>query len=195
MSWIKVYDKESQSTLLWLSFFKTHYLILGAGQKRYEQPFQFKGEAMLKNYRENFNWVNFTIDILRIVIIILVLVGSFNTLSAGKFTGAQWITLFVSGLAQGSIYALVALGYTLVYGILLMINFAHGEVYMAGAFTTVFLAGALNKAGILNAYPLLSIAILLGFAGLVSMTVAVILERIAYRPLRNSPRLVPLIWL
>ena len=148
---------------------------------------------MLKNYMDNFNWVNFTIDILRIVIIVLVLVGSFNTLSSGKFTGAQWLTLFISGLAQGSIYALVALGYTLVYGILLMINFAHGEVYMAGAFTTVFLAEALNRAGILNAYPLLSIVLLLGFAGLVSMTVAIILERIAYRPLRNSPRLVPLI--
>ncbi len=148
---------------------------------------------MLKRYKENFNWVDLTIDILRIVIIILVLVGSFNTLSSGKYTGSQWLTLLISGLAQGSIYALVALGYTLVYGILLMINFAHGEVYMAGAFTTVFLAEALNRAGILNTYPLLSIIILLGFAGLVSMTVAVILERIAYRPLRNSPRLVPLI--
>lgn len=148
---------------------------------------------MLKRYMDNFNWVNFTIDILRIVIIILVVVGAFNTLSSGKFTGAQWTTLFVSGLAQGSIYALVALGYTLVYGILLMINFAHGEVYMAGAFTTVFLAEAFNRSGFLNAQPFLSIPLLLIFAGLVSMAVAVLLERIAYRPLRGSPRLVPLI--
>lgn len=148
---------------------------------------------MVKNYLDNFNWVNLTIDILRIVIIILVAVGAFNTLASGKFTGAQWITLFVSGLAQGSIYALVALGYTLVYGILLMINFAHGEVYMAGAFTTVFLAEALNRSGFLNAQPYLSVLILIIFAGLVSMGVAVLLERIAYRPLRNSPRLVPLI--
>ena len=148
---------------------------------------------MLKNYMDNFNWVNFTIDILRIVIIILVIVGSYNTLSSGKFTGAQWITLFISGLAQGSIYALIALGYTLVYGILLMINFAHGEIFMAGAFSTVFLAEALNRWGILNAYPFLSIAILLAFSGIISMLIAILLERIAYRPLRNSPRLVPLI--
>ena len=142
---------------------------------------------------DNFNWVNFTIDILRIVIIILVIVGSYNTLSSDKYTGAQWITLFISGLAQGSIYALIALGYTLVYGILLMINFAHGEIFMAGAFSTVFLAEALNRWGILNAYPFLSIAILIAFAGIISMTIAILLERIAYRPLRGSPRLVPLI--
>lgn len=148
---------------------------------------------MVKKYIENFSWVNATIDILRIVIILLVLIGSFNTLVSGKYTGPQWTTLFISGLAQGSIYALIALGYTLVYGILLMINFAHGEVYMAGAFSTVFLAEALQRAGILNSYPLLSIVLLLAFAGLVSMTVAILLERIAYRPLRNSPRLVPLI--
>ena len=86
---------------------------------------------MLKKYRDNFSWVDLTIDLLRIVIILLVIIGSFNTLSSGKYTGAQWTTLFISGLAQGSIYALIALGYTLVYGILLMINFAHGEIYMA----------------------------------------------------------------
>jgi branched-chain amino acid transport system permease protein len=96
-------------------------------------------------------------------------------------------------LAQGSIYALIALGYTLVYGILLMINFAHGEIFMAGAFTAYFLAAAMDKSGFLNDSPWLAVPILIIFAGLVSMTVAVLLERIAYRPLRNSPRLVPLL--
>ena len=106
---------------------------------------------------------------------------------------AQYINLFVAGLAQGSIYALIALGYTLVYGILLMINFAHGEVFMAGAFTAVFLAQAMDRSGFLNAAPVIAIPLLIIFAGLISSIVAILLERIAYRPLRNSPRLVPLI--
>lgn len=145
-----------------------------------------------RNFRE-FSVVDFTISTLRVVIIALVLIGSFNTLSSGQFTIEQWISLFISGLAQGSIYALIALGYTLVYGILLMINFAHGEVFMAGAFTTVFLAEALNRSGFLNEHPFLAIPIMMAFGALVSMTVAVLLERFAYRPLRGAPRLVPLI--
>ncbi|MCA9913923.1 MAG: branched-chain amino acid ABC transporter permease, partial [Anaerolineae bacterium] len=73
------------------------------------------------------------------------------------------------------------------------INFAHGEVFMAGAFTTVFLAQAFDRSGFLNAQPLLAIPLMILFAGLVSMTIAILLERIAYRPLRGKPRLVPLI--
>ncbi len=142
---------------------------------------------------EDFSWVDFIISILRVVIIALILIGSWNTLSSGRFTIDQWISLGVSGLAQGSIYALIALGYTLVYGILLMINFAHGEVFMSGAFTAVFLAEAFASSGFLDSQPVLAILILIVFAALVSMVVAILLERIAYRPLRNAPRLVPLI--
>lgn len=142
---------------------------------------------------EDFSWVDFIIDVLRIVIILIIIVGSWNTLSSGRISFEQWVSLFIAGLAQGSIYALIALGYTLVYGILLMINFAHGEVFMAGAFTTVFLAEAFNKIGFLDASPWLAIILMIIFAGLVSMTIAILLERIAYRPLRGSPRLVPLI--
>ena len=148
---------------------------------------------MFNRGSEGFSWVDFIIDLLRIVIVVLILVGSWNTLSSGRITAAQWINLFVAGLSQGSIYALIALGYTLVYGILLMINFAHGEVFMAGAFSTVFLAEALNRTGFLNESPFLSIVLMILFAGLISMTVAILLERFAYRPLRGSPRLVPLI--
>ena len=148
---------------------------------------------MFKWRTEEFSWVDFTIDVLRILIVLAVVVGSWNTLSSGRISFAQWLNLFVAGLSQGSIYALIALGYTLVYGILLMINFAHGEVFMAGAFSTVFLAEALNRIGFLNTQPLLSIMLMILFAGLISMTVAILLERIAYRPLRGSPRLVPLI--
>lgn len=148
---------------------------------------------MLQRYLDDFSWVDFIIDVLRVLIIALVVIGAFNTLSSGRFTLAQWVSLFIAGLAQGSIYALIALGYTLVYGILRMINFAHGEIYMSGAFTTVFLAQAFNRSGFLNNYPFLAIPLMLIFSGLVSMVVAVLLERIAYRPLRGSPRLVPLI--
>lgn len=140
-----------------------------------------------------FSLVDFIIGLLRITIIALIIIGSWNTLASGRFTIDQWASLVISGLAQGSIYALIALGYTLVYGILLMINFAHGEVFMSGAFTAVFLAEALDRSGFLNTYPLLAIPLLIIFAGLTSMTVAILLERIAYRPLRNAPRLVPLI--
>lgn len=144
-------------------------------------------------YFRDFSWVDFIIDALRIIIILLVVIGSANTLLSGRFTFEQWVSLFVAGLAQGSVYALIALGYTLVYGILLMINFAHGEVFMAGAFTTVFLAEAMNRSGFLNEHPFLAIPLMILFSGTVSMVVAILLERIAYRPLRGSPRLVPLI--
>ena len=148
---------------------------------------------MFKWKTEEFSWVDFTIDVLRVLIVLAVVVGAWNTLSSGRITFAQWVNLFAAGLSQGSIYALIALGYTLVYGILLMINFAHGEVFMAGAFSTVFLAEAFNRTGFLNDQPLLAILLMIMFAGLVSMTGAILLERVAYRPLRGSPRLVPLI--
>lgn len=147
----------------------------------------------LRRRLDGVSWVDLFLWGLRIVIILLIVVGAFNTLTSGKYTITTWISLSISGLAQGSIYALIALGYTLVYGILLMINFAHGEVFMSGAFTTVFIANYFNRIGFLNTYPLLAIIILMIIAALVSMSVAVLLERIAYRPLRGAPRLVPLI--
>ena len=95
-----------------------------------------------------------------------------------------------NGLTLGSIYALVALGYTLVYGILGLINFAHGEVVMVGALTALA-ASKFLLAAALPPYLVFMLAFLL--AALVCMTLSVIIERIAYRPLRNAPRLAPLI--
>ncbi|NJN54763.1 MAG: hypothetical protein HC804_08435 [Anaerolineae bacterium] len=149
--------------------------------------------AYLQRRFDGVSWVDAFLWGLRFVIILLILIGTFNTLTSGKYSASTWISLSISGLAQGSIYALIALGYTLVYGILLMINFAHGEVFMAGAFTTVFVANYFNQIGFLNTYPLPAILILMVIASVVSMSVAVLLERIAYRPLRGAPRLVPLI--
>jgi len=147
----------------------------------------------LDRYLERFSWVTFFLDVFRIVAIIIIVIGVYNTVTTARYSSAQWATLVFAGLAQGSIYALIALGYTLVYGILLMINFAHGEVYMAGAFTAVFLANYQARTGFLNRSPVLAILSWILLAAAVSTGIAVVMERIAYRPLRNAPRLVPLI--
>jgi branched-chain amino acid transport system permease protein len=131
--------------------------------------------------------------ILSVLIILSVVLGTRSTLEAGIFSGADWRNFVIQGIAQGSLYALIAMGYTLVYGILFMINFAHGEVFMAGAFTSFFVARELDQTGFLDAHPFITLAILLAVAILVSVLTAVLLERIAYRPLRGAPRLVPLI--
>ena len=98
----------------------------------------------------------------------------------------------INGLVLGSVYALVALGYTMVYGILELINFAHGEITMMGAMVALAVTGALALAA-----PGLPGVLVLG-AGLavaipVCMALGLLIERVAYRPLRHAPRLAPLI--
>lgn len=110
-----------------------------------------------------------------------------------RYAWDTFISQFIIGLAQGSIYALIALGYTLVYGILFMINFAHGEVFMAGAYIGFFAINAADQSGFLQDQTALAILLTMGVAVLASVTIAILLERIAYRPLRTAPRLVPLI--
>ena len=96
----------------------------------------------------------------------------------------------LNGLVLGSVYALVALGYTMVYGILQLINFAHGEVLMIGAMVAVWLVPMLLAAGLPPAVVLLIVVLA---AIPVCMALSVAMERLAYRPLRNAPRLAPLI--
>ena len=98
--------------------------------------------------------------------------------------------LFFGGLTRGSIYALIALGYTMVYGIIELINFAHGEVYMMGAFTALIVAGALGIYG----FPALAILIIAAVVAVIYCAAyGLTLEKIAYKPLRDAPRLSPLI--
>jgi branched-chain amino acid transport system permease protein len=130
---------------------------------------------------------------LSILLVVGVVAGSWATLSEGRLTGADWSTLIVGGVTRGSVYAIIAVGYTLVYGILFLINFAHGEVFMAGAFSTLFVARALDATGFLNEQPILGIGALFLSSMLISMVTAIILERVAYRPLRGAPRLILLI--
>ncbi len=103
---------------------------------------------------------------------------------------------FVNALTIGAIYALVAIGYTMVYGIIELINFAHGDVFMVGAFCSMFvLTEVLGQDGPINDPVTLAVVLFIDFAvtmlllGLLGVTI----ERFAYRPLRNAPRLAPLI--
>ena len=96
----------------------------------------------------------------------------------------------LNGLVLGSVYALVALGYTMVYGILQLINFAHGDVLMVGAMVGVTVAGMLSKSGLPG--PVI-LVLALGCAIPVCVLLSLFVERVAYRPLRNAPRLAPLI--
>jgi branched-chain amino acid transport system permease protein len=151
---------------------------------------------MLQRLRRRASGTMIAMWLIGVAILAVVVYGTVMTLVAGEYTLRQWVDLTVYGFAQGGIYALIALGYTLVYGILRMINFAHSEVFMAGPFIGYFLAGAMDQAGWFSgtaAMAVLGLAIILLVSMAVSLTVAVLLERIAYRPLRRAPRLVPLI--
>lgn len=125
------------------------------------------------------------------VFIALLLFVSINNIDSE--TPRQLLQQLIFGLSQGSIYALIALGYTLVYGILFMINFAHGEVFMSGAYMGFFTIYAMEQSGFLAEQTLLALILTIIAGALASLFVAITLERVAYRPLRNAPRLVPLI--
>ncbi|MBF0236298.1 MAG: branched-chain amino acid ABC transporter permease LivH [SAR324 cluster bacterium] len=101
-----------------------------------------------------------------------------------------FLDLFIAGLIKGSIYALIALGYTMVYGVLGLINFAHGEIYMIGAFTGLVASGVLITME-LNAWAVF--ALVLVFAAVYAGAYGYTMEKIAYQPLRHAPRLSPLI--
>lgn len=120
-----------------------------------------------------------------------------------QFTADIWVRFAISGLILGGMYALIAIGYTLVYGIMFMINFAHGEVMMLGAFGGFFIFELFRfiptptpddpKLNFLNSQPILSIFLAFAFGLFISGSAGYFLERIAYRPLRKAPRLILLI--
>jgi len=100
----------------------------------------------------------------------------------------------VNGLSLGAIYALIALGYTMVYGVVELINFAHGDVYTLGSFFSLAILAALGVSGEVHGPALLGIVMVTIFAAmLLCGIVGVLIERLAYRRLRNAPRLAPLI--
>lgn len=142
-------------------------------------------------------WIDTFLVVFRILALAVIAIGLVRfglAFAAGEtISGRQLVDLVVAGLAQGAMYGLIALGYSMVYGVLGFINFAHGEVFMAGAVSGFVVADTLAAVGFWETNFLLSIVLVIMAATAVSTLTAVLLERIAYRRLRGSPRLVPLI--
>jgi len=147
--------------------------------------------------KRRFSFVDSFLWAIRIGAFIFIVVGVIGamtkTLAGEGVSGEAWRDLFVSGLAQGSMYGLIALGYSLVYGVLGFINFAHGEVFMSGAMVSFFAADAFARSGFWETQPVIALVLTIAVAMGTSTLAAVLTERIAYRSLRDSPRLIPLI--
>ena len=148
---------------------------------------------MLRQRLKRLELTDIFIYLLGTLILAVAIIGSIATLAAGKYAIRAWFDLVVFGITLGSIYALIALGYTLVYGILRMINFAHSEVFMSGPYVAYFFADAMGKAGFVDQNPVLALILIFLIAMTSSTLIAILVERVAYRPLRHAPRLVPLI--
>jgi len=143
---------------------------------------------------KDFDFIGLFLWVFRAVIIVLVIWGTIATIIDNPYTSQNWTDFVIFGIAQGSMYALIAIGYTLVYGVLFMINFAHGEFFMSGIVTaTAVFALPMSESGFMDRHPLISLIIIAITSIVVSVFIAVLTERIAYKPLRKAPRLVPLI--
>lgn len=105
----------------------------------------------------------------------------------------MFLQQLINGLTLGGVYALIALGYTMVYGVLELINFAHGEIYMLGAYLGIIFFGFFTAIGLTSANMPLSLTLTLILSVILCSAYGFTVEKIAYRPLRNAPRLSPLI--
>lgn len=135
------------------------------------------------------NWI----AVVASIFVLLLIARMVMVLSTESYPLTYWGLQIGNGLVLGGVYALIALGYTLVYGILFMINFAHGDVMMFGAYAGFFVLAAFDTSGFLDTNQFLAVFIIFVAGMLISMVTGVTLERVAYRPLRAAPRLVPLI--
>jgi branched-chain amino acid transport system permease protein len=139
------------------------------------------------------NAVDVVLIILRVFVLAVVIAGTIGTLLRGRYNATQWFDFVLFGLTIGSIYAQIALGYTMVYGVLRLINFAHGDIVMTGAFAGYFVAMPLDRSGFLESQPVLAMIAILAVAIITSTSLAMLAERIAYRPFRRVVGLAPLI--
>jgi branched-chain amino acid transport system permease protein len=139
------------------------------------------------------NAVDLVLWTLRILVLFVVIAGTIGSLVKERYTAAQWVDFVMFGLTIGSIYAQIALGYTMVYGVLRLINFAHGDFVMTGAFAGYFVATPLGQSGFLENHPVLGMSAILAVGVTTSTAIAVLTERIAYRPFRRVVGLAPLI--
>src|SRR5271163_5088684 len=140
-----------------------------------------------------FTFVDVVLWALRIGVVLVVVGGSVGTLIKGRYGAVQWFEFLAFGVTMGSVYALVALGYTMVYGVLRLINFAHGDIMMTGAFSGYFLASHFAETGFLDRSPVLAMLGILAVAVVTSTIIALLTERLAYRPFRHVRGLAPLI--
>jgi branched-chain amino acid transport system permease protein len=139
------------------------------------------------------NFVDIALWAMRILVLAVVIGGTAGTLIRSRYGITEWLDFLLFGVTIGSIYAQVALGYTMVYGVLRLINFAHGDIMMTGAFAGYFVANGADRSGLLAADPFLAIVLTLLVAIVVSTSIAVLTERLAYRPFRHVRGLAPLI--
>jgi branched-chain amino acid transport system permease protein len=130
------------------------------------------------------------------LLVLIAILGGVAYLAVINMGTEQAIEQLVNALTRGAIYALIALGYTMVYGIIELINFAHGDMFMVGAFVSLtFLSQVLGIQGPIMDLPVLIVTLVATFAITMAILalVGVTIERFAYKPLRNAPRLAPLI--
>ena len=151
-----------------------------------------------------FRWIQSLRTLIGVVVLIFLTYRLYEVLIVEKtYAPDTWVRFGMSGLILGGMYALIAIGYTLVYGIMFMINFAHGEVMMLGSFAGFFAFEALRfipmptsanpNLTFLDAQPFISVLLAFLAGVVVSGGAGYLLEKLAYRPLRNAPRLVLLI--
>jgi branched-chain amino acid transport system permease protein len=140
-----------------------------------------------------FTYVEAVLWLVRISVVAVVILGTIGTLIKGTYSSSQWFAFFTFGLTIGGVYALIALGYTMVYGILRLINFAHGDITMTGAFSAFCLARSFDRSGFLDAYPVTSMVAIMLLSMAVCTVTALVVERICYRPFRHVASLAPLI--
>lgn len=127
-----------------------------------------------------------------VVLLALVQIGSRPDILTRALTILPQV--IIDGMVRGFLFATIALGYTMVYGVLEFINFAHGELFMVGGVTGAYVGYFMAQAGLIDGFnPILFVIVVVLAGMLVSGLLAVTVERIAYRPLRGAPRLVPLI--
>lgn len=142
----------------------------------------------IQDWRRRSTWVDHVMLALRVALLILVVVGLTKSMITNEYSARDWASFAVFGLTLGSIYALVSLGYTMVYGVLRMINFAHGDVFTAGAFGGLIVAGPFIENG-----SILGLVGLLAVGAVTSAIIAILIERVAYRPFGRSGSMAPLI--
>ncbi|WP_245501775.1 branched-chain amino acid ABC transporter permease [Mesorhizobium sp. M2A.F.Ca.ET.039.01.1.1] len=159
----------------------------GHGPSRSGNLLSWLSDAM-SEWRRRSTWVDYVMLGLRIALLIIVVAGLTRSLTSNEYSARDWASFAVFGLTLGSIYALVSLGYTMVYGVLRMINFAHGDVFTTGAFGGLIVAGPFIESGSTVGL----IGVLVAGAS-TSAAIAVLIERVAYRAFSRSGSLAPLI--